>query len=459
MRVLPVIISLLLITSVSAQAPSPPSRDNGIYLGMGYGAVGIVDALLDYVSTNQDNKIETVINSTVTKLLKVSSNLNWHKTTEDKTLWTGYKYGQEGLQKLFLRLYQRYGISNFLQISEKLLNDRIIQYNNQVNKTFWGYEYINTSTALGISLTGLDFGASSVISNALDLYQITGNSSYLGIAESAASWMIGLRNATAPDPLNLAIPWFEVEGFKPVYITSHARGMAGMIPQFSRLYSITQNQTYRNIQTDLVNYLLASQLEDGSWTLDSNTDTVYLNLDEGVAGVILSLDRYARSIDGVNESITKAIGYIENNILTIDSFQYSTGLPGILEVFKKMNYNSDRVEVAERMFLNNFKVANDGKEKFIVYESDIKDGVYDLSLKNGLAGAFRVLLKLQPNSPLISGILSTYNLFNEDGLWRRQIELPASYFTSDDSPNLLLYASIVMILALIALVILKIKSN
>jgi len=448
-----------LITSVSAQAPSPPSRDNSIYLGLGYGAAGIVDALLDYISTNQDYQVETVVNSTVAKLLDVSSNLNWHKTTEDQSLWTGYKYGQEGLQKLFLRLYQRYGINDYLQISEKLLNDRIIQYNNQVNKTLWGYEYIDTSTSLGISLTGLDFGSSSVISNALDLYQITGNRSYLKIAESAASWMIGLQNATAPYPLNLGIPWFEVAGFEPVYIASHARGMAGMIPQFSRLYAETQNQTYLNVKTDLVNYLLVSQLEDGSWTIDSNTDTVYLNLDEGVAGVILSLARYARSIKGVNESITKAIGYIENNILNIDSFQYSTGLPGILEVFKEMNYYSDKIAAAEKMFLNNFKVANDGKEKFTVYESDKKDGVYDLSLKNGLAGAFRVLLKLQPNSPLISGILSTYNLFNEDGLWHRQIELPASYFSSHDSTNLLLYASIVMIIALIALVILKIKSN
>ncbi len=452
---------LALIVSAGAQAPAPPSRDNAKYYGFGYGAVGIAEVMLDLLSISNDARVERILDSAINSVIVGNTDLYWSKTTEDMVYWTGYKYGQEGYARFFLDLFERNGDNSYLELVGELLNQRIVQLSNQENRTFWGYDYINTTTAIGISLTGRDYGAASVIETALNYYEITRNESALELAEDSASWMIGLRNGSLTYPLNLAIPWYDVKGFKPVYISSFARGISGILPQFLRLSQVTGNESYYDIFTDLVEYLVASQNDDGSWFIDTSADNPLAGLDEGTAGVLLSLSRYARDLPGVNASIDRGLKYIENFISNSNNigYQFTDGLAGILFVLNSINYTGSVLKQVEEKFISNFVTFRNDKGEFILYNSDEQDNVYELSFKSGLAGALSVLLQVDPDSELIGPILNSFEIFGENGLWPRQVEVSPKLLVDGSKVSSTVILMVALVGILVILLIYKRMSN
>jgi uncharacterized protein YyaL (SSP411 family) len=168
-------------------------RDNQIFTGMGEGVAGIAYAFDTFAQETGDSSYESYALAAASWLeAQIAANGAIPEHPGTKQYDTGYLSGSAGDAFLFARLYQRTGNVRWLNDAETLESFVRAQGKAQAGGgTAWPIEVGHQANAA--FATGIEEGAAGIGWVELQLYALTGNAAYLGVAESAGTWLLSVE--------------------------------------------------------------------------------------------------------------------------------------------------------------------------------------------------------------------------------------------------------------------------
>jgi lantibiotic modifying enzyme len=218
--------------------------------------------------------------------------------------------------------HQNYGIENKTGLAEGLAGSglaAIKQYRSTNNISDYNYAIWCSSRLMDNTLwqyrmdqpsaiyNGMSNGYAGIGLYFLELYKLTGNSSYLDRAKIAGNYLVGLESGGK----------WQVSNQDPNYKTDYSDGAAGIIDYLLQLYLITQNITYRNTAEAGLAWLISEMKPEAYWTVSTTVSTVYLGYYYGVAGIAdVFLNAYLITKNTQYLSISSlATNYLTNIVL------------------------------------------------------------------------------------------------------------------------------------------------
>ncbi len=449
------ILLLIVTTPTIAQIPDQPSVDFEIYYGYEWGAAGIASALISSTTiipppVNLNASIQKAIDYIIQNRFRFQGNdyFAWEKGPKLQTgIYPGIKYGAAGIILTLTDAYQYSKNDSYLDLAKTTMQELMNQAVDNLTLPHWGYSYGTPSSGDGIALTGINFGATGVIKAALALYKTTKDTSYLQIAQKIFNWIHSVSQTKGNDIIS--VPWYtHVPGFLSVEIYEYARGMAGIAPTLMELGILAQNTTIQEFARKLGNYLVQTQLDDGSWTIQNDTDISTPFLGTGTAGIILGLHETQKLAQqnwydqAIQAGIKNLIAQLKQGIISIDDKMAHNSLyEGTLGVFHALflleEHLSDEqdqtVNEQFQAFLNSqIVIATDAQQQLLFLKLDPETASrFDLSLGNGLAGLVSSLSQIKKNPeitinektyPVLQTAVQTLiSLQNPNGSWNRQV--------------------------------------
>ncbi len=194
----------------------------------------------------------------------------------NQELCTGQSEGNAGIGTFFLDLFSHTGNLTYLTVTEGVAG-----WLQKIKKEYNGF-YWNTYSTLKIISSGWAGGAAGIGTFFLDVFQSTGNQTYLDYANSAAQWL--LANATQASG---GYRWENYVGSEKSE-TGFYSGVTGIEAFFHELFASTGNQTYLTYAKGAVQWLL-SQMQTGGggfyWRNDTKSEEILTSLGAGVAGI------------------------------------------------------------------------------------------------------------------------------------------------------------------------------
>jgi lantibiotic modifying enzyme len=164
--------------------------------------------------------------------------------------------------------------------------------------------------------TSYRYGNTGIIPFLLDLYKLSNNNKYLDLAERAGNWLIrnSLQNGTN------SVYWLTV-GDTGFTSTDYYYGVAGIIDNLLKIYSVSNNKTFLEYSIMGANWILKSKVTINEtnragfipWTtsdIPSFKDTVYSGQLNGISGIgIALLNLYKISKDSYWLNQSRQLGY------------------------------------------------------------------------------------------------------------------------------------------------------
>lgn len=445
-----IVTALLIFTPSQAQVPDLPLQDERVYLGYHYGMAGIIDAYLTLDGPNAN--VDTLLNELWEGRFEDDGSFYpiWTREPGPQSFWTGIKYGTQGIVEVMVDYYMQTNETIWLDRSRDAYDLMSSQMMSE-NGTKWSYNFGKPNNANGISVTGLNFGSTSVVKNAISLYHATGNTSYFELASNAIDWMIKLT------PENGAITWYSEDGFLDYTIYGYGSGIAGIVPVLLEYATLTANSTVLAYTELLTTHLLESQLDDGSWLIQDDRDYVSLDFMEGISGVLFGLEQilqlapdYALASeieaaieDGITFLLSKALvdgeyTFLYDNDTAVQQIGLQSGMLGHLQglIAVEEYLNVDQRELVQTLlddFLE-FSVVDvqiAGEDYILPLHSRNNNIYFDISYADGLVGYLLTLNSFLNSSfnfdvnsieNTLEGMKKSIDLFaNDEGFFNKQI--------------------------------------
>lgn len=448
-------ITLFLILSVAltvqGQIPQQPSVDYEIYYGYEWGAAGIAESLIKAASATKNSGM---LNQSIAKAADYVVNnrfqfqgkqyFAWEKGPNLQTgIYPGIKYGAAGIILFLSEAYKYTHNGTYLDYAEKAMQELMNEAIDNSSKPHWGYSYGTPSSNEGISLTGLSFGSAGVIKAAISLFNATGEKLYLQQAQDMFDWIASVSESKGAD-LN-GIPWYShVPGFASVEIYEYSRGMAGIIPQLMQLGNLMQNDTIRQFAISVGSYLTHVQKDDGSWTVQNDTDASTPFFATGTSGIIYGLYQTDQNVflNAIRKGVDNLLSKLDNGLIEDENHQNSL-FEGTLGIYHSLFtvrkiMEEDQVEKLnsqfEKFLSSQIVIAkSEEKELTLLKLNPETASRYDLSLGAGLAGLLYMLMENDLNPSILidnqeisvlENVADTLALLqNFNGSWNRQITI------------------------------------
>ncbi len=492
-----IVLGFLIVATIPAttsQIPDLPEIDQNAYVGLDWGTAGILYAFSHPSVVNQSKQlIEFGFNFILNNSYSIENTkiLAWEKGPELKTgIYPGRKYGAVGIIESFLSLYNSTRKAIYLEVAEETFRVLMNQAVENTTQPHWGYVYHDVNSAEGISLTGLEFGASGVLDMAMKIYEITEDNYYLDSATKIGNWLVLNSKQKDREAEEFSIPWYSsVPGFADVEIFEYNRGIAGIAPVLAKLGILTGNSTFSTVAMGLGNRLISMQLKNGGWTNQNDTTFVMTNFAQGAAGIIYGLHRLGLTMktEKFDDAISNGLDFIFSNFQKGKGFRvfeneqiFRNGLyNGNLGIFMVLLELMDRLSPTQESILT--EALADYLATQLLYgefENQIfaimrfspsQNDPYDISFADGLAGVLWLLLSKKETlkslgidtEDTIDAILYTLKFaLDQDGMWKRQIQLPqrAKLFSQTTSERVILQIGVTF-LALLVIVRRKYHSS
>ncbi|MHA2026741.1 MAG: lanthionine synthetase LanC family protein [Candidatus Thorarchaeota archaeon] len=270
--------------------PRDLNADNSIagssanYTGMYDGAAGIGSLFLDLYRTTGDATyltyaegaaiwIESVANKTVG--MRYFEHDGQSSSTELSTRWT---YGSPGIGGFFVNLYLTTGDPTYAGWANQTADGLI--YNALTDEGGYSWTRYNGNTERYV---GRWHGAAGTALFFTEMYDLTGNATFLSYAEGTADWIYATHSEDQGDfyPDNNAT---EPKSYK---LGGWSRSPAGIGDLFARLFQTTSDSTYLWYMTQAMNFLLnnATVADGGLVWADTNTNPrIARAIGHGLAG-------------------------------------------------------------------------------------------------------------------------------------------------------------------------------
>jgi hypothetical protein len=444
------LISLQIPIHISSQVPSVPLRDERSYYGYHFGLAGVIDAMI--------KNHRFIDNNTITELTELlwesrysdenGSKSIWYRSSEELSFWTGNKYGSTGIIEAFINYYKFSNDSIWLHRAESVMNQIIKQANLVDNSVKWSYTFGDPDFAIGISVTGHQFGSASILKQINNLYELTDNTTYLHLGRNIINWYNSLI-----EEYNY-IPWYSESGFGSFIIYSYGRGLSGIIPTLLQFANLDNNSLAFDIAISSIETIINDQNDDGSWPIQSNSEIIHLDGLDGVASVVNGLNEILdyEINDTIKADITisikKASDYILNQYSEIQNYIYlkdpgkgdrlhlgaATGQLGILNSIKSIEHllvgnEKDLVKSLFESFIDRSIIEVKVDNKNYVLPKFFFDNMlfFDMSFADGIAGYLMYLPNFKDNfsdeiEKILLDLIKSFELFQTNqGLYSKQI--------------------------------------
>ncbi|MHA1635409.1 MAG: lanthionine synthetase LanC family protein [Candidatus Thorarchaeota archaeon] len=278
--------------------PRDFNADNSIagtsanYTGMYDGAAGIGTFFLDLYRTTGDSSylsyaegaaiwIESVANTTA------GLRFTEHDGQNSSYLSTRWTYGSPGIGGFFVNLYLASGDSRYAGWANQTAKGLI--YNALTDEGGYSWTRYNTNTERYV---GRWHGAAGTATFFTEMYDLTGNTTFLDYAKGTADWIYATHSEDQGDyyPDNNAT---EPKSYK---YGGWSRSPAGIGDFFGRLFQTTSDSTYLGYMTQTMDFLVnnATVVNGGLVWADHNTGPrIATAIGHGIAGTgLFMLDGY-----------------------------------------------------------------------------------------------------------------------------------------------------------------------
>lgn len=470
-------ISLLLIMlcvhPIVAQIPDLPEKDQDVYYGFENGAAGIVSSLLKVInehiiSPEKEVKVLSVVKKSMESLWEHRTEIagkkkaTWSKGPDfrDDYVYPGVKYGASGIIPVFLELYNTTGENKWIERALESYQELKNQAIGLENYPHWPYSYLLPKDERGLALFDYRYGSVGVLNGILELYKTTKDPVLLQYSKGILNY---IDNFTMEVEVNGDLfdvyPLYNIPGVNdaPVYL-GYNLGQAG-IADILYSYAVANNDaSYLSRAKELIDFIAATQKNDGSWQNLFNTDSSSLtNFEQGAAGIIYTMSRLNKHYndESITIAIVKGINWLYSNFHlneTFAGFYLGSGssisknsiAKGNLGIYKALFNVLNLMTVEQREKLdtslnwmigkNTISITLNGTD--VLFMKEPSGNYIDLCWSTGSAGFIEQLLKMNSVDVrgvkynvsmvierLIEGILYYQNI---DGFWNRQVNSPGT---------------------------------
>lgn len=283
--------------------------------------------------------------------------------------YPGYYYGTSGTGDLFIRIYELTKNTTYLDVAQKAA-DHIFSQSFELMPDYPNdnTSYIHWTRAIGSATiyTGLKYGYAGISKFLLNLYQNTNNISYLNLAKKSLDALIYYGRLDLSNNNYWGYNIWTTSG-----LTGYTYGTAGIGEVLLNAYKITSNQTYLNLATSSVDWIMnltriynpgADQLfvvnASASRGWDKNITGLYTG-SAGVGNFYLKLYEVTQNINYLDYSL--AIGRWLNSVMD-DGFWLYGAVDFLTEIDLEQGtfygFSSGSAGIG-MFFLNLFKATND----------------------------------------------------------------------------------------------------
>jgi lantibiotic modifying enzyme len=311
--------------------PQSFEGDNSIsgsnnYTSMYDGAAGIGTFFLDMYRTTGDatylpyaegaaNWLESVANKTYG--FAFTEHDAQDQTTDLSTRWT---FGSPGIGGFFIDLYLATDNSTYFTWANETVEGLIHYALTDEGGYSWTQLSGNTKR-----FVGRWHGAAGVATFFLEMYDLTGNTTFLDYAEGTADWIYGTHEENQGD----FYPDDNATVTKDYKLGGWSRSPAGIGSFFLRLYETTGTQTYMDHVVEIASFLIANAtMSNGGMTWEDSTgnDRIATAIGHGLAGTgmfFVEAFQATGSLEysAVIQSITQALG--DMAVDTVDGFAWT----------------------------------------------------------------------------------------------------------------------------------------
>ncbi|MCY3414576.1 MAG: hypothetical protein INQ03_23205 [Candidatus Heimdallarchaeota archaeon] len=325
----------------------------GSYLGLRYGTMGIIKFLTHYYQETQNTTILETINLGLEYFYSQEESPGFWRIGEGEYITTYYEYGLTGMGDQFLELYDVFEDEIFITKAKNIAN-LIINlgvWKGAMFELYWDPEYVG-SIHDEVVYASMNSGVSGVMGYLLDLYDVTGNSTYLDVA-------IGLGNTLVELEINgafehAAIGYISGFGYKNKNFVGYTAGSAGVASSLFRLYEYSPNSEFIQTCANIETYVNSMNYDNGSVSIGQDyIKYQFTGMDLGGIGLIMYYaqlyERYGLQeyIDRINNLLNHLhelwVEYdyipVDENHISIFGFSYNIekGLAGLILALQQIN--------------------------------------------------------------------------------------------------------------------------
>ena len=285
-------------------------------------------------------------------------------------------------------------------------------------------------------ITDYIYGVTGIAKAYLKAYQVTRNSTYLGICIKSMSWVLNQTEYTSNDTNGLRRILYSQDPSYPYYFTGYQSGASGIGDFLLTLYNVTNQADYLLYAKQFANWLIFQEEGKGYWenfnAVDyltnqetNNWEGTFLGYSAGSSGVgIFLMDLFTKTNDTrylgpveriknflINNSITNGTelywkDQIKGNFENRTDTGLSTGVAGIGLFFIKYYQFFGTSEILSTLngILNfyNAITTSDGLVPYLIGATNV---IYDSSYFDGLTGISLYFLEVNKtilDQPLFS---------------------------------------------------------
>lgn len=334
--------------------------------------------------------------------------------------YPGLFYGAAGVGSFFLNMFDTFNDNQYLQVAEKagqyILSQAItngttykVIFGEEDNQSILWYRAENSITAY----SGLKYGNAGISSYLLDLFERTGNETYLNYAE----WSLQTLLRVVLDSYE-GMTWSYSFDSTPLWDIMYGTGGKGLA--FLKAYGVTGNETYLEIAEEISNSILtksevSEDTNEGVRNIYFTTDPLYkfyfTGLMNGQAGMGMyflklyevtqdtNLLRYARQFGNYLIQVGKEVwDYGGSDLLTQNPnsegtyLGLSAGSAGIGLFFLKLYQETEEVKYLEpavrvhQLLEKESQGKKDGHTYWYVQKKGSDENSIHTGLSTGVAG-------------------------------------------------------------------------
>ncbi len=202
----------------------------------------------------------------------------WNQSNTDPNNYTGLAEGTAGIGSFLLDLFTKTANESYLQYAVGAGQWLMSQAISSSGGYCWGHQQNSL-----FHYTGTGLGAAGIGQFFNELFQTTGNITYLNYSESAARWLDGQKIETGGK-----FSWHDHDSSLDYYL-GRKTGMAGIAEFFLDLFERTGNASYRALANGTLKWLMAeatSGMGGYAWYISSSQPATYATgHDTGAAGI------------------------------------------------------------------------------------------------------------------------------------------------------------------------------
>ncbi|MHA1977348.1 MAG: lanthionine synthetase LanC family protein [Candidatus Hodarchaeales archaeon] len=269
-----------------------PSGYYNYYYGYNWGAAGIADTFLSLYNASSKAAFLSIAEKAANFIIngaqiRGEGGLYWYTVEGRITQYIGMKYGNAGIAKFFLHLYQQTYNNAYLHYLNQslilLVNEATI--NSQM--AYWGYSLNGTE---GVS--DVIYGTAGICDILLEAGTFLNNTNWVELAIKGGNWLENISKVESRDDIEImTVPWSNFSPFNTTFFTGQGSGNAGIATFFLKLYKSTGNTRWLDNAKRIGNWILLEK-NDGSWinggvgySTEIEDNSTITGIDSGSAGI------------------------------------------------------------------------------------------------------------------------------------------------------------------------------